>query len=224
MGFTKTPKCSTQNDDLYRLPRVQNRKPRKNEKKTKKKGDGRGGERGEHRKKRALPDGGRRSEGSERAAHVVRVDERERASEKTAQELAEDVKAFVDGKAGTKVEAVSGVDVEDVVEALKKAGVPNVTDATERRRGAASGKGGLDVEVVVREGPKEAAKFVAGVEVVPVREVQCGDTELRGVDLLGLSVEWADRNLDVRKTRDGGKVREVESLDALDKPLGAFRT
>ncbi len=126
------------------------------------------------------------------------------------------VSAFVDGKAlaGTKVEVVSGGAVRDVVEALKKAGVPNVTDAKKRRRGAASGKGGLDVEVVVREGPKEAAKFVAGVDVVGVREVQCGDTELRGVDLgPEVSVEWADRNLDVRRFRDGEVIREAEGRD-----------
>ncbi len=116
----------------------------------------------ERRGKRGAPETLGKSPMAKREQRTWCVSTSEGARSEQVRKLVRDVSAFVDGKAGTKVEVVSGGDVRDVVEALKKVN-PNVT---ERRRGAASGKGGLDVEVVVSEGSKEAAKFVARVDVV----------------------------------------------------------
>ena len=118
--------------------------------------------------------------------------------------LVRDVSAFVDGKAGTKVEVVSGGDVRDVVEALKNVNGPTVT-AT--RRGAEKEKGGLDVEVVVREGPKEAAKFVARVDVVP-RRVVCED-DGGEVEIAGRV--WKRRNLRATKYKDETEIERAQT-------------
>jgi hypothetical protein len=83
--------------------------------------------------------------------------------------LAVDVRACVDGKAGTEVEVDGSAGVSDVVDALRTLNVPNVTAAgrgMENRRGAR-----LDVVVVVRAGKKEVATFSGSVEVVPARRV-----------------------------------------------------
>jgi hypothetical protein len=121
------------------------------------------------------------------------------------EKLAGAVRAYLHGKDGTNVEVCgSEEDVRDVVGALN---VPNVIATLKGKR-----KGNrLDVEVVVKEGV-EVAKFAGSVEVVRVREVQCGNTELRGVDL-GVSVLWADRNLDVRRARNGDLIKKAESAE-----------
>jgi uncharacterized protein (TIGR02145 family) len=72
-----------------------------------------------------------------------------------------------------------------------------------------------EVVKVVKEKEEELAKLRAETAKLEAGLVRCGDTELRAAELggKGLSVEWADRNLDVWKMRDGVKVVEAESAE-----------
>jgi uncharacterized protein (TIGR02145 family) len=65
---------------------------------------------------------------------------------------------------------------------------------------------------MVQEREEELAKLRAAKAELEAGLVRCGDTELRAAELggMGLSVEWADRNLDVWKMSDGVKVVEAE--------------
>jgi uncharacterized protein (TIGR02145 family) len=136
----------------------------------------------------------------------------ESAPRKTVHELAEDVRAFVDGKAGTEVEVNGSAGVLDVVEALKRLKVPNVTATgrgTENRKGAR-----LDVGVVVRvsprEGPKEVAMFSGSVDVVPTRRVAVpAVTEIGGLSFVDMGAQrWTAQNVDVVQYNDSTVIPE----------------
>ena len=124
--------------------------------------------------------------------------------------LVDAVKGQMGGGSSTEVEVEGGRGVEEVVEALKDAGV--VVARVGKRGSGKTRWNGLDVGVVVKD-----VKIVGRVEVVGRVDVRCGDTELRGVDLgVNVSVLWADRNLDVRRTSDGREIREGNSGDEMD--------
>ncbi len=137
-------------------------------------------------------------------------------------ELVEAVRRYVEGKGvGVQLVVEGGRGVEEVVAGLKEAKVAAKVGRMETR----SGKG-LNVVVRVGKEGKGEAKFVGRVEVVERVEVRCGDTELKAADLgeLGLSVEWADRNLDVRRMRNGDVIREAKSNEEWKSRVGNGET
>ncbi len=151
----------------------------------------------------------------------------ESAPRKRVHELAGDVKAFVDGKAGTEVEVDGSAGVLDVVEALKRLKVPNVTATgrgTDNRKGTR-----LDVWVVVRvsprEGPKEVATFSGSVDVVPTRRVVVpAVTEIGGLSFVDMGAQrWTAQNVDVVKYNDASVIPQVTDTVKYEEALCAER-
>jgi uncharacterized protein (TIGR02145 family) len=136
--------------------------------------------------------------------------------------LAVDVRACVDGKAGTDVEVDGSAGVRDVVDALRTLNVPNVTATgrgMENRKGAR-----LDVVVVVRAGKKEVARFSGSVEVVPTRRVVMLDTVTIGTG--DTAQVWAARNVRAVKYVDGEDITHAPTLsdfvDMTEKGIPAW--
>ncbi len=148
-------------------------------------------------------------EGGEGASehHTWCVSTSESALWELVDKLAGDVRACVDGKDVTKVEVDGSAGVRYVVDALRTLNVPNVTATgrgTENRK-----ENGLDVVVVVREGPwqKEAATFVARVDVVPRRVGDGGEVEIAGR-------VWKRRNLRATKYKDETNIARAPTVQA----------
>jgi uncharacterized protein (TIGR02145 family) len=85
------------------------------------------------------------------------------------------------------------------------------SDARHRNSSETERKGRIaHMHQILAEARQEKAELEAGL-------VRCGDTELMAAELgemgLKLSVEWADRNLDVWKMSDGVKVVEAEKKE-----------
>ena len=108
--------------------------------------------------------------------------------------------------------SVATVDVEgqacgELKASLAKRGIKSTGPAPSGPASATK----LDAAVVVRKNGAVAGRITARVDVVPVRDVSCGNAEMNAVDL-GVSVLWADRNLDVRTFRNGTAIAGAASV------------
>ncbi len=126
---------------------------------------------------------------------------------------------YVEMRVGTGVVAAWWVHV-DRTEHVASAGTEEPATVEEELKAAKKVIEKLHEEVkeavdIVKEKEEEFAKLRAEKAELEAGLVRCGDTELMAAELeeMGLSVEWADRNLDVWKMSDGVKVVEAEKKE-----------
>jgi uncharacterized protein (TIGR02145 family) len=139
-----------------------------------------------------------------------------RAVARRVERVCAEVVELIGAEANVATVEVEGQACGELKASLAKRGIKSTgpAPAASGPAPAASGPASatkLDAAVVVRRNGAVAGRITARVDVVPVRDVSCGNAEMNAVDL-GVSVLWADRNLDVRTFRDGRAIAGAESV------------